>query len=302
MNAGMDISGEAAVKFERLRERLRNLGSAAVAFSSGVDSTFLLKVAQEEMQGDAVAVTVRSHMFPRRELEEAVLFCKRNGIRHEVIDFDELDLPELAANRPDRCYHCKKAMFSRLLAFARSNRLAAVIEGANSDDDGDFRPGRRAIRELGILSPLHEVGLTKAEIRILSRSMGLSTWEKPAFACLASRIPYGEPITAERLERIGRAEQWLTDAYPWLTQLRVRTHGDMARIETPADTIPRLADHADDIAIALKRFGFTYVALDLDGYRTGSMNERLTAAERLAALGQRPKVISSEEPDPKDGA
>ena len=266
-------------KPERLRALLREIGSAAVAFSSGVDSTFLLRVAHEELGENVVAVTARSHSFPKRELDEAAAFCAREGVRHEIIDSEELDIPGFAENPPDRCYHCKKAIFGKLVAFAQANGLAAVLEGSNMDDDGDYRPGRRAIMELGVASPLHDAGLTKAEIRVLSKRMGLPTADKPSFACLASRFPYGERITAAGLERVERAEQWLMDAGLGLAQLRVRSHGDMARIEVPPADIPRLAARAEEIAAALKSFGFAYVALDLQGYRTGSMNEVLPAVD-----------------------
>ncbi len=278
---------ELAGKMDRLRAALQEIGSAAVAFSSGVDSTFLLKVAHEELGNRAVAVTARSCSFPKRELDEAVAFCRTEGIRHEIIDSEELDIPGFVANPPDRCYHCKKAIFGKFLEFARAAGLAAVVEGSNVDDDGDYRPGRRAIRELGrggarpsqvyVASPLHDAGLTKAEIRALSRQMGLPTANKPSFACLASRFPYGERITAEGLARVERAERWLLDAGLGLTQLRVRSHGDLARIEVPPDAIPRIAARAEEIAAALKSFGFAYVALDLQGYRTGSLNETLPA-------------------------
>ena len=268
------------VKLERLRAQLREIGSAAVAFSSGVDSTFLLRVAHEELGENVVAVTARSHSFPKRELDEAAAFCAREGVRHEIIDSEELDIPGFAENPPDRCYHCKKAIFGKLIAFAQANGLAAVLEGSNMDDDGDYRPGRRAIMELGVASPLHDAGLTKAEIRALSKRMGLPTADKPSFACLASRFPYGERITAGGLERVERAEQWLMDAGLGLAQLRVRSHGDMARIEVPPADIPRLATRAEEIAAALKSFGFTYVALDLQGYRTGSLNETLPATKK----------------------
>ena len=266
---------QALAKLERLRERLRVIGGAVVAFSSGVDSTFLLRVAHEELGDRVVAATARSHSFPNRELDEATAFCRAEGVRHVVIDSEELDIPGFAENPPDRCYHCKKELFGKLLAFARDNGLAAVLEGSNIDDDGDYRPGRRAIRELGIVSPLHEAGLTKTEIRALSRKMGLPTSDKPSFACLASRFPYGERITVRGLERVEKAEQWLLDAGWGLTQLRVRSHGDLARIEVPPADIPRLAARASEIAAAFKDLGFAYVTLDLLGYRTGSMNETL---------------------------
>ena len=266
---------QALAKLERLRERLRVIGGAVVAFSSGVDSTFLLRVAHEELGDRVVAATARSHSFPKRELDEATAFCRAEGVRHVVIDSEELDIPGFAENPPDRCYHCKRELFSKLLAFARENGLAAVLEGSNIDDDGDYRPGRRAIRELGIISPLHEAGLRKTEIRALSREMGLPTSDKPSFACLASRFPYGERITVRGLERVEKAEQWLLDAGWGLTQLRVRSHGDLARIEVPPADIPRLAARASEIAAAFKDLGFAYVTLDLLGYRTGSMNEIL---------------------------
>ena len=262
-------------KAKRLRASLREIGSAAVAFSSGVDSTFLLRVAHEELGDRAVAVTVRSSTFPRRELDEAVAFCRSEGIRHEVIDSNELDIPGFAENPPDRCYLCKKSIFGTIMAFAQANGFAAVLEGSNMDDDGDYRPGMRAIRELGVGSPLHDAGLTKAEIRALSREMGLSTAEKPSFACLASRFPYGERITAEGLVRVERAERWLREAGLGLSQLRVRSHGGLARIEVPPGDIAHVAAHAPEISTAFKECGFAYTALDLQGYRTGSLNEVL---------------------------
>lgn len=266
---------QAFAKLEQLRECLRGIGSAAVAFSSGVDSTFLLHVAHEEIGERVVAVTAHSHSFPKRELDEAAAFCRTEGIRHEIMYSEELNIPGFAENPPDRCYHCKRELFGKILAFAHNKGLAAVLEGSNMDDDGDYRPGRRALQELGILSPLHDVGLTKAEIRLLSLDMGLPTSDKPSFACLASRFPYGEHITAAGLERVEKAEQWLLDAGLGLKQLRVRSHGDVARIEVPPADIPRLAALAAEIAAAFREIGFAYTTLDLQGYRTGSMNEVL---------------------------
>ena len=242
-------------KLTRLRSTLREIGSAVVAFSAGVDSTFLLRVAHEELGDRVVAVTVRSPLIPQHEVEDASAFCRAEGIRHEFIDFDALAVPVVAANPPDRCYHCKKAIFGRLLEFAHARELAAVVEGSNTDDDGDYRPGRRAIAELGIQSPLRDVGLSKADIRALSREMGLPTWSKPSYACLASRFPYGERITAAGLARVEHAERWLRDAGLGLMQLRVRAHGDLARIEVPSGDIPRLAVRAAEIRQIGKTYG-----------------------------------------------
>ena len=278
MANGNDIKA----KLTRLRALLRETGGIAVAFSSGVDSTFLLKVAYEELGEKTVAVTARSHSFPKREQDEAAAFCAREGIRQVVVDSEELAIPGFQQNPPNRCYLCKKELFTKILEIARAEGLSAVAEGSNMDDLGDYRPGLQAIRELGIRSPLREAGLTKDDIRALSRRMGLPTWNKPSFACLASRFPYGEEITVERLTRVECAEQYLLDFS--FGQVRVRSHGDLARIELCAADIPKAVEQREKIHAALKGLGFAYVTLDLLGYRTGSMNEVLTVEEKDKAI------------------
>lgn len=269
------ILQKAQQKLEYLKQYLADLGSAAVAFSSGVDSTFLLKIAHEVLGEKVIAVTASSASFPGRELEEAKEFCKEEGIRQVVFESKELEMEGFSQNPPNRCYICKKQLLLRIQSIAEENQMSCVAEGSNVDDEGDYRPGMQAVAELGVKSPLREAGLTKEEIRLLSKRMGLASWEKPPFACLASRFPYGEPITAEKLAMVGQAEELLQQL--GFSQFRVRIHGSMARIEVLPEDFSRLIQETirNQITKQFQEYGFTYVSMDLTGYRTGSMNETL---------------------------
>ena len=264
-------------KYDLLKQTLRELEGVAVAFSSGVDSTFLLKTAHDLLGSQTLAVTIQSNLFPKREIDEAAQFTRAEGIEHVVIELDVLVIPGFSQNPTNRCYLCKTEIFSRIRRIAKERKITHVVEGSNADDSGDYRPGLQAIAELDILSPLQEAGLTKQEIRQLAREEGLSVWDKPSLACLASRIPFGEEITTERLAMIDMTEQYLWDA--GFQQVRVRFHGNLARIETDEEGFARLLDKdvREKIHCRFKEIGFTYIAVDLRGYRTGSMNETLVS-------------------------
>lgn len=260
-------------KLDDLKKLVRQMGKVIVAYSGGTDSTLLLKVAHDELGEDAIAVTAVSPSTPRDELDSAISMAEEIGAQHLLIDSDELDNPDYVANSPQRCYHCKHLRFGKLLEMARDKGFAHVVDGNNLDDLGDHRPGMRAARELGVRSPLKEAGLTKADIRALSRKLGLPTWNKPSGACLASRLPYGTPITSARLKQIEDAERFIRSL--GISQLRVRLHGDVARIEAEAKDLPTLLENRSAIVNELRGLGFSYVTADLEGYRTGSMNETL---------------------------
>ncbi|HEY7296035.1 MAG TPA: ATP-dependent sacrificial sulfur transferase LarE [Dehalococcoidia bacterium] len=262
-------------KMQHLSAILHDLGSVVIAFSGGVDSTFLAAAAFEALGDRALAVTGISPSVAPAEREEAAELAARIGVRHRTLDTSEMDDPRYVANGPDRCFFCKDELFTRLEAVRRSEQFAAIVDGFNADDVGDYRPGQQAARNHGVRSPLAEAGLTKAEIRQLSQERGLPTWDKPAMACLSSRIPYGTPVTLEALTRIATAEASLR--LLGLRQVRVRHHDDVARIETDAAGMALLFDAATRAkAVAeVKAAGYRFVALDLAGYRSGSLNEAI---------------------------
>lgn len=263
------------VDYGELRSLLSEMGGAVIGYSGGVDSTLLARAANDALGKNAVCVLVESCLMPGTEVEEAVEQARVMGLNLVRIGVDALDIPNVPENAPDRCYHCKTAIFGKLAQIAKERNLPYVLDGSNADDASDYRPGSRATAELGVRSPLKELGLTKDQVRAISRDVGLPTWDKPSFACLASRIPYGTPLNAEVLRRVEMAEDILRKL--GLRQFRVRHHGDVARIELmPMDmdriTVPAMRQQ---VVAEFRKLGYTYAALDLAGYRMGSMNEVL---------------------------
>jgi TIGR00268 family protein len=266
-------------KYTDLIELLKSYGSTAIAFSGGVDSTFLLYAAREALETSVVAVTATSLSFPQRELNEAKDFAAKHSIEHIIVASEELNIDGFSGNPKNRCYLCKTELFTKIKDIAKNKGIHTILEASNSDDNGDYRPGLLAVKELGILSPLRQIGFTKAEIRELSKKLDLPTWNKPSFACLSSRFPYGEHITPERLQMIDKAEQLLLDLGIW--QVRVRFHDNLARIETDEAGFVLLLNPSvrNHVYGEFRKLGFNYVSLDLKGYRTGSMNETLSSKE-----------------------
>ena len=267
-------------KYNKLKSMIKELQSAAVAFSGGVDSTFLIKVCFDVLGEKAIAVTATSSTYPQREFKEACDYAKEIGITHIVIESEETEIDGFTKNPPNRCYYCKHELFSKVKEVANERNINYVLDGSNYDDIGDFRPGMKAAKELEVVSPLKEAELTKEDIRMLSKELELPTWNKPAFACLSSRFPYGQEINIEKLTMVEKAEDYLRNI--GIKQLRVRHHGEIARIEVDPKEREKFFDIIllDEIYSKFKSIGFTYVTMDIGGYRTGSMNEVLSDEDK----------------------
>ncbi|HZG84588.1 ATP-dependent sacrificial sulfur transferase LarE [Paenibacillus sp.] len=280
----MDNSMTLEQKDRLLGDILRGMGRILVAFSGGVDSTFVLKRAHQELGDRCVAVTAASETFPSREFDAAVALAEQIGVQLIKTEVSELDNADFVANNPDRCYHCKTGLYSHLRRITAEQGYDYIVDGSNMDDLGDYRPGLQAKKEQGVRSPLQEAGLTKDDIRELSKRLGLPTWNKPSFACLSSRIPYGTRIEKHKIDQLDEAENFLMQLGLW--QVRVRHHDQIARIEVMPHEMAKVVEHSAAIHEKMTSIGFKYVTMDLAGYRTGSMNETLSDDVRKKATAR----------------
>ena len=272
-------------RYDELQSAIRDLGSVVVAFSAGVDSTLLLKASRDALgAGNVVAVTGLSDTYPDEEMQEARELARELGVEHVMARTEELTDPRYAQNSHQRCFFCKHELYTRLNSVREERGFAVVIDGTNADDLGDHRPGLRAARNLGVRSPFEEIRMGKDEIRSISSELGLRTWDKPAFACLSSRFPYGTPITVEKLKQVAEAEKVLRDL--GFRGFRVRHHDKIARIEVPPEDFVRITDHHDEIVTGIREAGYRFVTLDLKGYTSGSLNEDLPARVRGVTANQ----------------
>ncbi|MCM8747148.1 ATP-dependent sacrificial sulfur transferase LarE [Thermomicrobium sp. CFH 73360] len=282
------MHNELRAKYDRLLERLRSLGSVVVAFSAGVDSTFLLYASRQALGDHVIAATGLSETYPEEEIAEARQLARELGVRHVMVRTEELTNPRYTMNSHQRCFFCKNELYGKLRELARAEGYAAIVDGTNADDLRDYRPGLRAAQQLGVLHPLAEVGLTKQEIRELSRIFGLRTWNKPAYACLSSRFPYGTQITVEKLRQVAAAERALREL--GFRAFRVRHHEQIARLELQPEDLPRAIERRQEIVARLRALGYEFITLDLEGYRSGSFNRTLPKP-LLVQTGERDRTL-----------